>query len=225
MSLEAGVFPVGRPNVSASGILTLVNDAISLNCDGIASVDFSLAGTNSGAIVTFEYTDDGTNWLATKAKPGGTSGAALTTTTSTTGSYNVNCGGRRAVRARLSTAGSGSFTGVAIGTDAQRHIAVVSDVAGDLQAQTVAGALTALGYQQLTNLTAAGSLTVPTGARIASIQAEGGTLRYRDDGTAPTATVGMIISANGGIDYNGNLSVIKLIAATSGAIANVSYYA
>ncbi|HDR8930420.1 TPA: hypothetical protein QDA84_000413 [Burkholderia vietnamiensis] len=225
MSLEAGVFPVGRPNLTASGVLAAINDAITLNCDGIASIDFALAGTNAGAVVTFEFTDDGTTWLATKAKPGGTSGAALTTTASAPGSYNVNCGGRRAVRARLSTAGSGSFAGVAVGTIAARHIQAVNDVAGDLQAQTVAGSLAPVGYQQITNLTSAAALTPPVGARIASIQAEGGTLRYRDDGTAPTASVGMIISANGGVDYNGNLSAIKLIAATSGAIANVSYYA
>lgn len=225
MSLEAGVFPVGRPNVSASAMLSSLNDAITLNCDGIASVDFAIAGTNVGAVVTFEFTDDGTTWLATKAKPGGASGAALTTTANAAGSYNVNCGGRRAVRARLSTAGSGSFAGVAIGTVSTRHILAVNDVAGDLQAQTVPGLLTPLGYQQITGLTSASSLTPPVGARIASIQAEGGTLRYRDDGTAPTASTGMIISANGGVDYNGNLSAIKLIAATSGAVANVSYYA
>ncbi|MBR8228111.1 hypothetical protein KDX05_07270 [Burkholderia vietnamiensis] len=223
MSLEAGVFPVGRPNVSASGTLVALNDAISLNCDGIGSVDFALAGTNANAVVTFEFTDDGTTWIATKAKPGGV-GGALTSTATGAGSYNVNCGGRRAVRARLSTIGSGSFTAVAVGTVAVRHVQAVNDTASDLNAAVVDGNLTPVGYQQITNLTTATSLMVPTGARIAAIQAEAGTLRYRDDGVAPTATVGMVVGASGSVNYTGSLAAVQLIAATAGAIANVSYY-
>lgn len=223
MTLEAGVFPVGRPNVSAAATLTALNDVITLNCDGIGSVDFALAGTNVNAIVTFEFTDDGTTWITTKAKPGGV-GGALTSTANTAGSYNVNCGGRRAVRARLSTAGTGSFAAVAVGTVAVRHVLAVNDTATDLNAAVVDGNLTPMGYQQITSLTAAASLTVPADARIAVIQAEAGTLRYRDDATAPTATVGMVVGATGSVSYTGNLAAVQLIAATAGAIANISYY-
>ncbi|RQZ14051.1 hypothetical protein DIE15_19240 [Burkholderia sp. Bp9031] len=143
----------------------------------------------------------------------------------TAGVYGVHIGTYKQVRARLSAITSGSFSCTLNGTTAPDHIPVKNGNAADFQAQTVAGALTPLGYQQLTNLTSVGSLTPPPGARIASIQAEAGSIRYRDDGTAPTATVGMLINAGGGVDYNGSLSAVKLIAATTGAIANVSYYA
>lgn len=81
-----------------------------------------------------------------------------------------------------------------------------------------------LGYQQLTGISAATGLTVPTGANYALIQAEAQSIRWRDDGTNPTASVGMIITANQYIEYTGNLATFKAIEVTGGAIVNVSYY-
>lgn len=57
------------------------------------------------------------------------------------------------------------------------------------------------------------------------IQAETEPLRWRDDGVAPTASVGMLIDAGQTLVYTGNLSAIRLIAAEAGAIANIAYYA
>lgn len=96
----------------------------------------------------------------------------------------------------------------------------------DLQRpQVYQGALIPLGFQQLTGMSSAQSLTVPVGATLAIIQAEAQSVRWRDDGTAPTASVGMLIlTATSGLAYVGNLANIQLIQATSGAIANVSYY-
>ncbi len=42
------------------------------------------------------------------------------------------------------------------------------------------------GYQQITDLSSAVSLTVPNGANYAIIEAETQSVRWRDDGTAPT---------------------------------------
>ncbi len=84
-----------------------------------------------------------------------------------------------------------------------------------------------LGYQQITSLSAATALTVPTGspnARIALIQAEAQSVRWRDDGTDPSATVGTIITANSILLYDGDLSAIKFFEAAGGGILNVSYY-
>ena len=50
-------------------------------------------------------------------------------------------------------------------------------------------------------------------------------MRWRDDGTAPTGTVGQI--AYSGLSpflYEGSLSAFRVIQATSGAILNVTYY-
>lgn len=83
-----------------------------------------------------------------------------------------------------------------------------------------------LGYQQLTNLTSATALTVPAGARFARLRAETADVRFRDDGTAPTAAVGDLLRATdtAGLMYDGNLKAIQVIAAAAGAILNVSYY-
>jgi hypothetical protein len=86
--------------------------------------------------------------------------------------------------------------------------------------------LAAGGYQRVT---ATGSVfplpSPPAGTRRAIIQAEGGDLRWRDDGTDPTATVGMRVLAGGELRYDGaDMSVLKLFGA-NGTVANISYYA
>lgn len=87
------------------------------------------------------------------------------------------------------------------------------------------GQLNPLGYQQIANLSAATALTIPTGATLAFIQAEGQNIRWRDDGTNPTATVGMLIYADSEpLYYTGTLASLRLIQATATATANISYY-
>jgi len=90
-----------------------------------------------------------------------------------------------------------------------------------------------LGYQQITSLGTATGLTVPdkdpvTGlnvkANFALITAEAQALRWRDDGVAPTATVGMPLAVGVTLQYDGDLSKIKFIQQVSGGIVNVSYY-
>ena len=84
--------------------------------------------------------------------------------------------------------------------------------------------LSALGYQQITSLSSAATLTVPTGARLALIQPETQAVRWRDDGTAPTSSEGMPLAAGETLPYTGNLSAIKFIESAAGAKLNVSYY-
>lgn len=82
-----------------------------------------------------------------------------------------------------------------------------------------------VGFQQITNLTAATKLTVPTGgADFAVIRATTANVFWRDDGIAPTSTVGMPIlyASDPPFEYFGNVAGIQFISAT-GAI-NVSYY-
>lgn len=80
-----------------------------------------------------------------------------------------------------------------------------------------------LGYVQITSLSSAVGLTSQLGQRVL-IQVETQAVRWRDDGTAPTATVGMRIAAGGELDYDGDLSKIKLIEELASATLNVSYY-
>lgn len=82
-----------------------------------------------------------------------------------------------------------------------------------------------VGFEQIAVLTAATGLTPPGNARMALIQAEAQTVRWRDDATDPTATVGMQLAAAAApLKYVGNLNAIKFIEAAIGGILNVSYY-
>jgi hypothetical protein len=91
---------------------------------------------------------------------------------------------------------------------------------------TVSAALVKLGYQQITSLSPAAALTVPTGATFCIVTAESQAVRWRDDGTNPTASVGMPIASGGSYTFNGavNLAALRFIEQTASAILNVSYY-
>jgi len=80
------------------------------------------------------------------------------------------------------------------------------------------------GYQQITALSSAAALTVPDEARIALIQAESKSVRWRDDGTNPTASVGMVLDAGAAMLYDGSLSAIRFIETAASAKLNISYY-
>ena len=82
-----------------------------------------------------------------------------------------------------------------------------------------------LGYQQITSLSASTGLTVPAGASLALIVPEPQTVRWRDDGVAPTASVGMPVAAGASLSYDGDLNKIRFIQATASAVLNISYYA
>lgn len=90
-----------------------------------------------------------------------------------------------------------------------------------------------LGYEQLTSLSAATGLTVPQkdtnglagSPRIAIITPEGQAVRWRDDGVAPTASVGMPLAAGVTLQYDGDLTKIQFIEQAIGAKLNISYYA
>ena len=82
-----------------------------------------------------------------------------------------------------------------------------------------------LGYQQITSLSASAALTVPAGATRAIITAEAQGVRWRDDGVAPTASVGMILPVLVTLSYDGDLNRIRFIQQAASATLNVSYYA
>ena len=80
------------------------------------------------------------------------------------------------------------------------------------------------GYQQITSLSSATALTVPAGASFAIIQAETQAVRWRDDGTNPTATVGQPLAIGVDLVYRGALSAIKFIEQTASAKINITYF-
>lgn len=87
-------------------------------------------------------------------------------------------------------------------------------------------AVTPLGYQQITSLSTAQTLTIPATSTFATVEAEVADVRWRDDGTAPTGSVGMILYAGVPTTFGGaaELAALKLIQVSAGAILNISYY-
>lgn len=86
-----------------------------------------------------------------------------------------------------------------------------------------------LGYCQLTTLSSSVLIStcsggIPAGATMAYIQAEAQAIRYRDDGTAPSGTVGMPIASGAAILYVGNLTAVRVIEQAASAKVNILFY-
>lgn len=65
---------------------------------------------------------------------------------------------------------------------------------------------------------------IPGGSSLALIKIEGASIRYRDDGVDPTATVGMPLSPGETLQYDASMGDLRLIAQSTGAVANISFY-
>jgi hypothetical protein len=100
-------------------------------------------------------------------------------------------------------------------------------------AQSIPGqTMVPLGYCQITAtpLSSATKLSscsggIPTGATMIAVQAETANIRYRDDGTPPTASVGqLLVTGQNPMLYTGTLSAIQFIAATGSPVLDVSFY-
>jgi hypothetical protein len=81
-------------------------------------------------------------------------------------------------------------------------------------------------FQTITVSSSAVGLTPPTSGApsYALIQCETNNVRWRDDGTNPTAAVGQLLSAGGILKYDGPLSLLKFIRVSADATLSVSYY-
>ena len=87
---------------------------------------------------------------------------------------------------------------------------------------------TPVGYQQITSLSGSTALTVPTTGQqlpvYAIIRPQTQAVRWRDDGTAPTASVGYPLAVGEELKYGGDLKAIRFIEQAASAAINVSYY-
>lgn len=86
-----------------------------------------------------------------------------------------------------------------------------------------------VGYSQVTVSTSAVGLTIPEGATSAVITVETDNIRWRDDGTNPTSTVGMFTMQTQSFELvsSKSLSQFKAIrdtSATADALLNISFY-
>lgn len=82
-----------------------------------------------------------------------------------------------------------------------------------------------LGYVQQSLTVAANLSTIPAGATYVVIVPETNGLRYRDDGTDPTAAIGIPVSAGQTLTYDGSLSKLRIVSQTGTSTVNIAYYA
>lgn len=87
---------------------------------------------------------------------------------------------------------------------------------------------TPCGYQQIT-VTTLQKLVIPAvcgpGPYLAVIKVETQAVRYRDDGVAPTATVGQpIATTDAPVQYEGTASALQFIAQVAGGVVDVLLY-
>jgi hypothetical protein len=109
-----------------------------------------------------------------------------------------------------------SGTGITAGTT------VVSQVSG---VGTPGGAGTYnLSASNTASSASATSGGIPALANEVYIESDTAAVRYRDDGAAPTATIGQPIASGGSIFYTGTLSAMQLIAESGSPVVNISFY-
>jgi hypothetical protein len=85
-----------------------------------------------------------------------------------------------------------------------------------------------MGYCQL-SVTAAVLIStcsggIPAGATITYLTPETAAIRWRDDATAPTTTVGNPVSAGQQLTYYGLLSTLQVVAQAGAATVNINFY-
>lgn len=111
------------------------------------------------------------------------------------------------------------------------YLRIGSGGTGDAD-DVVTGYRRPLGYVQIVNASLASATLItplPTppagfGLRMAIIQCNGGVVRWRDDQTAPTASIGMSIPDGGELDYVGDITKIQFIASSGTPILDISLY-
>lgn len=87
------------------------------------------------------------------------------------------------------------------------------------------GPVKPLGYAQVTLSTTAQPLaSIPAAAKMAVFSLETAAARYRDDGTPPTASIGMPVAAGTTFTYSGDLSAIQWIAQSGSPVLDIVYY-
>ncbi|HEV2225069.1 MAG TPA: hypothetical protein VGR84_18905 [Candidatus Acidoferrales bacterium] len=91
--------------------------------------------------------------------------------------------------------------------------------------------ITPLGFCQLSGVSPAAGLSsctggIPTGAVVAWVIDESTNTRWRDDGTNPTASSGMLLASGNWppMVYNGDLTKIKFVAVSGTPVLDIAFY-
>jgi hypothetical protein len=106
------------------------------------------------------------------------------------------------------------------------------DLAPRAQERTNTDYVMPLGYCQLTASGTAALIStcsggIPARTVWAIVVVETANIRWRDDGTAPTASVGMPLgptAAAAALTYSGTMSAFEIIAVSGSPVVNISFY-
>lgn len=86
-----------------------------------------------------------------------------------------------------------------------------------------------LGYCQLTSVASSTLVSscsggIPALSAWAVICVDTAAIRWRDDGVAPSTTVGMPIAAGQCFNYSGTFATLRVIAQSGSPVVNISFY-
>ena len=121
-----------------------------------------------------------------------------------------------------------SVTGIILSGD--QIVSGTGATAGTVITGQISGTAGGAGTYQLsaTNTTSSASVTsggIPPQASMAFLQAETADVRYTDDGSAPTTSIGnIVIHGIPGIFYTGTLSKLQFIALSGSPLLDVAFY-
>lgn len=91
-------------------------------------------------------------------------------------------------------------------------------------AQAAAGAIDTATFISTLTFGSAGAAGIPSGTQLLLLQPATQSIRWRDDGVAPTTTVGYPLAAGAELRYTGATGRLQVISATPGAVLNVVAY-
>ncbi len=133
-------------------------------------------------------------------------------TFTTTSGHNVAVGTTFTISGMTPAGYNGSF------------IAITGTTGSTLVAALVNDPTTATGMGTLNaSLTAATPLAAPPGALVAFIAISGAGVRYRDDGVAPTASLGYPAASGAYLTYSGPMSQFQIVEQAAGAVLDILY--
>ena len=174
----------------------------------MAYVGFPIGG---GTPAIYHQLTAATANVITAASWAATSGGQVTF--STTSSHGIPVGGTFVISGMTPAGYNGTFVAIS-GTTGSTLVAVLTTNPGTA---TVMGTMNA-------QIATASPLPVPFGARSAVITVNTAAVRWRHDGVAPTASLGMQIAAGDTFQYVGNLSALQIIAVTGTPVLDIAYY-
>ena len=108
-------------------------------------------------------------------------------------------------------------------------LALICAIPASAQVRNSSNFISPLGYCQLTSIASSTLVSscfggIPALSGWAVICIDTNAIRWRDDGVAPTAAVGMPVAAGQCMFYSGTFATLRVIAQTGSPVVNINFY-